>query len=370
VTGASKIAVPLLAARDVIPHLGKPGHWKQGRSARSLAESWFGAAGLPAAIAGLLATAPDWRRAQLVNAWLERKTDLEDDAGAPSQTDLLAVLDLGDELGILAVEAKVDESFGDYVHQWIAGASPGKSRRLKSLCERLNITAEAAMPLRYQLLHRTAATVLEARRFHARKAVLAVQSFCPDATGHGDFAQFCAALGFENVEQRSLAGPRPLAGVDLWVGWTTESPSGGIAASTAGPLQGRCACAAVRVDLARRPEWVNQCDCSVCLRVGAAWGYFHLADVTITGPTTGFVRADWAEPTIAFHFCAACGSSTHWAAFPGGPADRTAINMRLFEPADLEGLEVRFSDGLRRAEGEPRLPERHPRLVIHERWPT
>ena len=79
-------------------------------------------------------------------------------------------------------------------------------------------------------------------------------------------------------------------------------------------MQGRCACSAVTLVLAHRPEFLNQCDCSVCLRVGAAWGYFHPRDVTITGETTAFARADMGEPTIAFHFCPTCGSTINWGA--------------------------------------------------------
>jgi hypothetical protein len=124
------------------------------------------------------------------------------------------------------------------------------------------------------------------------------------------------------------------------------------------------------VELARRPEDINQCDCSVCLRIGAAWGYFHPDEVALAGATTGLARADLANPVIAFHHCGQCGSATHWAALDSGPADRMAVNMRLFDPDQLDGLNVRFSDGFRRKEGGPRLPERHPRVTIRDHWPT
>jgi len=134
-------------------------------------------------------------------------------------------------------------------------------------------------------------------------------------------------------------------------------------------MDGRCACGTVRVALARLPDYINQCDCSVCLRLGAAWGYFHPRDVTVIGETDRFIRGDVAEPYIAYHFCPACGSSTHWTALPNGPSERTGVNMRLFEPDGLEGLEVRFSDGLRR-EGKDRPPDRHEPITIRDRWPT
>jgi hypothetical protein len=223
VSGSSRIAVPLLKAEDVIPHLGRPGHWKQGRSAKSLADSWFEADGIPKAMQVLLASAPEFRGAKLIDGWLERKTDLGDSCGAPSQTDLLALLDVGDELAVLAVEAKVDESFGPFVHEWIADGSLKKHKRLRALCARLGIEADDALPLRYQLLHRAVAALIEAKRFHLRKAVLAVQSFCPDATGHEDFLAFCEVIGFTGSKRAKLSGPRHIGDIDLWVGWMGNS---------------------------------------------------------------------------------------------------------------------------------------------------
>jgi hypothetical protein len=134
-------------------------------------------------------------------------------------------------------------------------------------------------------------------------------------------------------------------------------------------MKGRCACNAVQVELARRPDFINQCDCSVCLRFGAAWGYFHSDDVTIAGETAQFVRNDVPDPYIAYHSCPACGSTTHWTPLPNGPSERRGVNMRLFEPDDLEGLEVRFTDGLRR-QGKARPPDRHEPITIRNRWPT
>jgi hypothetical protein len=219
VSGPSRIAVPLLKAEDVIPHLGKPSHWKQGRSAKALADSWFDADGIPKTIQVLLASAPELSKAELIDGWLERKTDLRDHCGAPSQTDLLALLDLGSELAVMAIEAKVDESFGPFVHDWIADGSLKKHKRLRALCGHLGVEPNDVMPLRYQLLHRTVAALIEAQRFHARKAVLAVQSFCPNATGHQDFAAFCEAIGFAKTTRGKLAGPNHFDSIDLWVGW-------------------------------------------------------------------------------------------------------------------------------------------------------
>lgn len=141
---SSRIAVPLLRPEDVIPHLGKPIHWKQGRSAKSLADSWFFSGGIPAAIADLLSQSERLAGAELLEAWLERETDLQDGRTTPSQTDLLALLAIGDKLAVLGIEAKVDESFGPLVSEWLASGSEGKADRLERLCGLYRVsTAEA-----------------------------------------------------------------------------------------------------------------------------------------------------------------------------------------------------------------------------------
>lgn len=66
---------------------------------------------------------------ELVDAWLERCT-LGDRRGSASQTDLLAVLGIGDELAVMGVEAKVTETFGQLVSEWIGNGSEGKEDRL------------------------------------------------------------------------------------------------------------------------------------------------------------------------------------------------------------------------------------------------
>lgn len=218
-----RIAVPLLRPEDVIPHLGKGElHWRQGYSARAVAESWFAANDLPPKVRAVLEQAPELRGAELVDAWLERCTDLPWGRGAASQTDLLAVLGLGGELAVMGVEAKVKESFGPLVREWLAAGGDNRRQRLAGLCGLFGLDPAAVGDLRYQLFHRTAAAVLEARRYRAGKAVLMVHSFCPDATGLGDFTAFADRLGVVIGRDR-LAGPLAAGGVALWLGWAGDS---------------------------------------------------------------------------------------------------------------------------------------------------
>ena len=39
-----------------------------------------------------------------------------------------------------------------------------------------------------------------------------------------------------------------------------------------------CHCGAVRFEIAEPPEWVLDCNCTLCRRYGAMWSYYHGAD--------------------------------------------------------------------------------------------
>ncbi|WP_300974506.1 hypothetical protein [Sphingomonas sp. LHG3406-1] len=207
---------------DVIPHLGKPTHWKEGRSAKSLADAWFAANDVPADVRAVLDKADEYRGATLIDAFLERCTDLQDGRGTPSQTDLLAILATDSGLSVMGVEAKVIESFGPIVEEWLDGAS-GKEQRLQRLCAQLDLDRAAALRLRYQLLHRTVAAMLEARRYRTSQALMLVQSFCPERTGFADFAAFVEALGFGAIEPDRLSPSRELSDLNVRLGWVASA---------------------------------------------------------------------------------------------------------------------------------------------------
>ncbi len=115
-------------------------------------------------------------------------------------------------------------------------------------------------------------------------------------------------------------------------------------------LYAQCHCAKVGIKLTHRPEYINDCNCSLCRKSGGLWGYFSCADVTVTGETQPYSRKDRDEPAVQIHFCKLCSSTTHWTLTPAflkthPDADRMGVNMRLFEQDTLRGIELRFPDG-------------------------
>lgn len=110
-----------------------------------------------------------------------------------------------------------------------------------------------------------------------------------------------------------------------------------------------CLCSAVRIELYQRPDYLHACNCTLCRKTGAWWGYFDPAAITVTGPTTSFVRGDKSEPATTIHFCPTCGVTTHFALTPAAVARHgngiAGANLRLAELSDLAGLELRYPDG-------------------------
>jgi Domain of unknown function (DUF6946) len=203
----------MLEPEDVVRHLGKQEkHWKEGRSAHALTVLWSKVNALPPLVETVLKCR--FQSPELIDAFLERQTDLGSD-GRASQTDLLAIVGIGQDLAIVAVEGKAGEPFDKRVEEWLRDNGK-KDARLTCLCETLGLSRDAALPLRYQLLHRSVSAVLEARRYRASVAMLLVHSFKEDKKGFADFASFLKALGLGEPTTDALVGPVQFDGTSFY----------------------------------------------------------------------------------------------------------------------------------------------------------
>lgn len=197
--------------------------WVEKYSAYETACSWFDAQGLPKSIQSILKTDAILANARLKKAYFEKQTGLEDSKKRPSQTDVLAVVELSSGLGILGIEGKVREPFGEVISEW-NDYSPGKLRRLAGLIDHLGLKQSLSIgSLRYQLFHRTVATLLEAERGKITEAAMIVQSFSPEHVGFKDFQNFALALGTPVAAPGKLSGPIVIRNVRLRLGWTVNT---------------------------------------------------------------------------------------------------------------------------------------------------
>lgn len=108
---------------------------------------------------------------------------------------------------------------------------------------------------------------------------------------------------------------------------------------------GTCHCGQVTITLAAKPDYVNFCDCSFCSKNGGAWGYFATDEVSVMGDTGTYMRGDIPDPVVIMHSCTTCYATTHWTLPKESRQDRMGVNIRIFDPADCEGVEARFLDG-------------------------
>jgi hypothetical protein len=198
--------------------LAKPElHWSVGYSARTLAHSWEAASGLPSEIKDLLH--PLVGPAELLIAIPEHKVALPG-GRRESQCDVFALVRSTEEVIACAIEGKVDEPFGPTLGEWLEGASVGRRKRLAYISEILGVEAEREPSIRYQLLHRTAAAVIEADRFMAAAAAMIVHSFSPTQRWLQDFTIFARLMKLELTLGAAGRAVLP-SGKPLYLGWAS-----------------------------------------------------------------------------------------------------------------------------------------------------
>ncbi|WP_233350464.1 GFA family protein [Henriciella barbarensis] len=115
-------------------------------------------------------------------------------------------------------------------------------------------------------------------------------------------------------------------------------------------MTANCLCGAVHITIAAKPDFIFDCNCSLCRKTGAAWGYFKPESVSAKGETIGYARSDKALAAVDVHSCTACGATTHWVRTDEfrnqhQVNDMVGVNMRLFDPDQLDGVPVQFPDG-------------------------
>jgi hypothetical protein len=197
-------------------------HWRDGYSAKSLATCWEAGPGFPPEVGAAFRASriQAFDNLNFVAGFPEYKIQIPPSTRHPSQTDLMVIARGGRDLLLIAVEGKVEESFGDLVANWRQHDTPGKQERLNFLTACLGLHHEQLDGIRYQLLHRTASALLTAERFAANHALMLVHSFSPQHTGFTDYSAFLRLFAVEAARGTvQLATTRN--GIDLYFSWVT-----------------------------------------------------------------------------------------------------------------------------------------------------
>ena len=110
-------------------------------------------------------------------------------------------------------------------------------------------------------------------------------------------------------------------------------------------IEAVCHCGTVRIELARRPRSVTECNCSICRRYGTLWAYYKEKDVRVFGGRGSTSAYIWGDQTIRFLRCVMCGCVTHWEAAKRSASSRLGVNARNLDLGILHGIRVRHLDG-------------------------
>jgi hypothetical protein len=110
-------------------------------------------------------------------------------------------------------------------------------------------------------------------------------------------------------------------------------------------ISNTCHCGAVQIAIPGQPEWVIDCNCSICRRYGALWAQYKVGTVRVTGHPEHTVEYIWGEKTIRTLRCRHCGCVTHWDPLAMSDDAKLGVNVRNFEPEQIGAVPTRRFDG-------------------------
>ena len=133
-------------------------------------------------------------------------------------------------------------------------------------------------------------------------------------------------------------------------------------------VRAACHCTAVRFEIAEIPDWVLDCNCTICRRYGAIWTYPDAANVKLVRGADSTDTYIWGDRELAFHRCRECGCVTHMTALETDPPTIYGINARLIPTLDPASVRLRQKDNGHTGffwtkSAAPPEPSRHPKIA-------
>jgi hypothetical protein len=107
--------------------------------------------------------------------------------------------------------------------------------------------------------------------------------------------------------------------------------------------QGSCHCGRVSFELETRLDYVMECNCSLCRRIGALWHGASEPNLRITSGESELVLYQFNTKTAKHYSCKHCG--VHPFSRPRLDPTRWAVNVRCIDGADLSALPLKHFDG-------------------------
>ena len=122
-------------------------------------------------------------------------------------------------------------------------------------------------------------------------------------------------------------------------------------------LNGTCHCGTTQWVFSGDPGSITACNCTLCRRYGALWAYDYEDErISISGPTSAYVRVDEADPKLEVRFCSKCACVLCWRGLKvdADRRRRIAVNIRLAAPEAVSALPIDHFDGFDTFEDLPR----------------
>ena len=91
---------------------------------------------------------------------------------------------------------------------------------------------------------------------------------------------------------------------------------------------GQCHCGNVTLTIRRLTNVATKCNCSLCRRYAALWGYLTEPEVNIAVGKYELKSYEHGDKCISFQHC-----------------DRAAVNYNMFSGDLIEAIQIRYFDG-------------------------
>ena len=109
-------------------------------------------------------------------------------------------------------------------------------------------------------------------------------------------------------------------------------------------MQVTCHCKNISIEVAP-PTQITSCNCSICSRYSALWGYYKPNEVKITIGEGGEHFYSWGDNELEFVRCAKCGCVTHYRTVDRYPNPKIAVNFRLVSNDLISNTPMRYFNG-------------------------
>jgi len=107
-----------------------------------------------------------------------------------------------------------------------------------------------------------------------------------------------------------------------------------------------CHCKNIKLLATEPPATLTSCNCSICNRLGALWGYFDEGNVQVVCNEKQIDKYSWGDEKYTYHRCRRCGCTTHYTCTEKNGNKIVAINCRMAPLSDIADIVVRSFDGL------------------------